>query len=532
MKNRTVLKSLRVTLATLIIVPFTFLFIYFVGWGIIPLHTLVHTQFTPAVMSALSGIAVGVIILIFLLVLTLLFGRVYCSVLCPLGILQDVLGRISKLFKTKKQRRYKYKKPMNILRYVLLVLCVAWFALGSIAVISYLDPYSNFGRIAQNIISPAYITLNNWAVTVLGWFDSNALYYVSINVEAFAFWFSLGTFVIIALMVFMRGRLFCNTLCPVGATLSLVSRHSAFKLKFDKDKCNKCGLCELKCKAQCIDSKQQSLDFSRCVTCYNCVNVCNKNAMNYKFAWKAKPESVQQETPAPSTDSVVEVPVANSRRRFFGTALATVGAVALAYAQQQQARAGQVRGYTKYSPIAPPGAKSIAHLKSRCTACHLCVARCPTQVIKPASLQYGLGGLMMPHMDYMQSFCNFECTVCSDVCPNGALQPLTVEEKKTTQIGKAFFVRRLCVINTNKTDCGACSEHCPTKAVDMVPFGDSGLRIPKVNQDICIGCGGCEYICPVRPYRAIYVDGNPEHLLADKPQIEEKKDVTIDDFGF
>ncbi|MDR1054711.1 MAG: 4Fe-4S binding protein [Prevotellaceae bacterium] len=531
MKSRAVLKSIRVVIALLVIIPLMFLFIDFAGYDLSSIRWLAKIQFTPALLSALSGVRIGLIILILLIILTLLFGRVYCSVVCPLGIMQDIFGRIARLFKSKKKRRYRYSRPLNILRYSVLGLCIVLFVFGCISLISYLDPYSNFGRIIQNIVRPVYIQLNNWAVTVLGWFDNYSLYFVSVNFEVFAFWFSFIAFVSLTVLVFMRGRLFCNTLCPVGGILSLISRYSIFKLDFDKDKCNKCGLCEMKCKSQCIDSKQQKLDFNRCVICYNCINVCNRNAMNYKLSWRVKPEDIQ---PDNVTDNLPIEPVklvVNSRRRFLGTAIASIGTVTLAYAQQQQARNGRTKGYTKDSPIAPPGAKSIAHLKSRCTACHLCVAQCPTQVIKPAFMEYGFGGLMMPRMDYEQHFCNFECTVCSEVCPNGALQPLTIVEKKVAQIGKVYFVKRLCVVHTDGTDCGACSEHCPTKAVDMVPYRD-GLRIPQVNRSICIGCGGCEFICPVRPFRAIYVDGNPEHEIADKPVEEEKKDIELDDFGF
>ena len=527
MKNHSILKIIRVIVAILIIIPLTFLFIDFAGYDLSSVYWLTKIQVTPAIMGTIAGASAG-LVLLSLFVITLIGGRIYCSVICPFGIMQDIIGRISNLFKRKKKKRMRYARPNNILRYSLLGLCVILFIFGSISLISWLDPYSNFGRVAQNIVRPIYIELNNLAVIIGDWFNSSRLYFVTPHVQGFALGFSLFILVVVAVMVFMRGRLFCNTLCPVGALLSLVSRYSMFKLDFDKEKCNKCGLCEFKCKSQCIDSKQQKLDFSRCVTCYNCINTCNKGAMNYKFAWKKKTQKSKQEATANNIEVELE---SNSRRRFFGTALATAAAVTLAYAQKQKVRNGKVNGYTKDSPIAPPGATSIEYLKSKCTACHLCVAQCPTQVIKPAFMEYGLGGVMMPRMDYVQSFCNYECTVCSDVCPNQALQPLTIEQKKLTQIGKVYFVRRLCVVITDGTYCGACSEHCPTKAVDMVPFRD-GLRIPKINQDICIGCGGCEFICPVRPFRAIYVDGNSVHQQAEMFKEEEKKDIQIDDFGF
>ena len=528
MKSRTILKSIRVIIAVLVIIPFTFLFIDFAGFNLNSINWLAKIQLTPALMATLAGISVGAgLILVF--VLTLLFGRVYCSIICPLGIMQDGLRRFSNLFKSKKQKRQRYTTPLNIFRYSLLALCAVLLIFTILTQIVnfnlflYLDPYSNFGRIAQNLVRPVYIEINN---LLAGKLDNSSLYYVSINYQSLSFWFSFSALIIIAVFVFLCGRLICNSICPVGALLSLISRYSIFKLDFDKTKCNKCGLCEFKCKSQCINSKQQTLDFSRCVACYNCVSECKRDAMSYKFSWGTKTKKTQPEI---TIDNIVAEPVVNSRRRFLGTALATVGAVTMAYAQQNMARKGHT--YTKDSPIAPPGAKSIAHLKKYCTACHLCVAQCPTQVIKPAFTEYGFSGLMLPRMDYTQSFCNFECTICSEVCPNEALQQITVETKRTLQIGKVYFKRGLCVVVTDGTDCGACSEHCPTKAVDMVPYRD-GLRIPEINQDICIGCGGCEFICPVRPLRAIYVDGNPVHEAAQKFEEEEKKDIQLDDFGF
>jgi ferredoxin len=138
---------------------------------------------------------------------------------------------------------------------------------------------------------------------------------------------------------------------------------------------------------------------------------------------------------------------------------------------------------------------------------------------------YGLKGILQPRMDYITSFCNYECKLCGDVCPTGAILPLLLEEKKLTQLGKAKFVKENCVVETQKTDCGACSEHCPTKAVQMMPYWRN-LTIPEVTEDICVGCGACEYACPTDP-KSIYVEGNPTHQQAKEPR-QEKLDVDID----
>jgi ferredoxin len=188
-------------------------------------------------------------------------------------------------------------------------------------------------------------------------------------------------------------------------------------------------------------------------------------------------------------------------------------------------------GRQKY-PVCPPGSESIDRFSTLCSACHLCVSVCPTQVLVPTIMEYGIGGLFQPRLDYNAGFCNYECTVCGTVCPSGAILPVSVDEKKEIQLGKAQFVKDDCIVVTKKTDCGACSEHCPTKAVHMIPY--EKLLLPEVNNEICVGCGACEHSCPTKPRKAIYVESNPVHLRAQKPPVkkleEPKEGVT--DFPF
>jgi formate hydrogenlyase subunit 6/NADH:ubiquinone oxidoreductase subunit I len=191
----------------------------------------------------------------------------------------------------------------------------------------------------------------------------------------------------------------------------------------------------------------------------------------------------------------------------------------------------------KSCPVSPPGSESIARFTSLCTACHLCVSLCPSQVLAPSFLGYGLSGMMQPQLDFRTSHCNFDCTICSGVCPSGALVPLAKETKKQTQLGVAKFIKENCVVYTDNTNCGACSEHCPTKAVRMVPYLNATGRklvIPEINGAVCVGCGGCEHACPTIPYKAIYVEGNPVHKFAEKP-VETKlmqQPETGEDFPF
>jgi ferredoxin len=304
-----------------------------------------------------------------------------------------------------------------------------------------------------------------------------------------------------------HGRLYCNTLCPVGALLGLFSARSLLRVRFDPEACRECGRCERACKADCIDFRNKAVDGSRCVACGNCLAACPDNAL--RLTAPSKGSRAGREDPG--------------RRRLLiglaagGLALAARGAEAGETAQVRPSRPTTVPE-NRTGPVSPPGSVGIEHFTSRCTACHLCVAACPSRVLAPSFLEYGPSSMLQPRMEFLSAHCNYDCTVCSEICPSGAILPLTKERKQRVQTGVARFIRENCVVHTDHTNCGACSEHCPTKAVHMVPYlnvDGRRLVIPEVNPAICVGCGGCEHACPTRPYRAICVDGNPVHKRAE-----------------
>jgi ferredoxin len=185
-------------------------------------------------------------------------------------------------------------------------------------------------------------------------------------------------------------------------------------------------------------------------------------------------------------------------------------------------------------PITPPGSLSLENFIKHCTACHLCITHCPQQILKPAGFNYGFEYTFKPHLVfYEKGFCNYKCTVCSEVCPTSAIRKISTEEKKVIQIGIAELEENLCIVITENTSCGACSEHCPTQAVKMEPYID-GLTLPRVYPELCIGCGGCESICPVRPIKAIIIVANEIHQTAEKPPEGVMLEINREklDFGF
>ncbi|MCE5179243.1 MAG: 4Fe-4S dicluster domain-containing protein [Porphyromonadaceae bacterium] len=502
------LKKIRVILSLLLFSLITLYFLDFRGFLPESFSFLAKIQFIPALL------AVNILILASLLLLTLLFGRVYCSSICPMGVYQDVVAWLSKKFVRKK--KYTYSKAKNILRWSILAATVVAFIFGFAFLVGLLDPYGAYGRMVTHLLRPAYLAGNNLLEAIFTTFNNYAFYKVSIySLSLFSSVTALITLGVIGYLAWRNGRTYCNTICPVGTTLGFLSKYSLFKVRFVDDKCNMCGLCTMKCKASCIDSKNKQIDYSRCITCFNCIEVCNRDAMKYQFV---------------KNPVTMAKPVNDSRRRFLSASLVTGLAAGNLIAQEVTNGLLQKKELKRQVPIAPPGAVSFDHLREKCISCHLCVSKCPSHVIKPAFLEYGLGGIMQPKLYFDRGFCNYDCTICGDVCPTGAIHPLTKEEKNHTQMGQVQFIIENCIVYYDETSCGACSEHCPTQAVHMVPY-KGALTIPETDTSICVGCGGCEYVCPAIPFKAIYVEGlTTQNIIEIKK--EEVEETVIEDFGF
>ena len=506
-------------------------------------------QIVPAIMAG------SAVVLVTMGVLTLLLGRVYCSVVCPLGILQDVILRVKKWYYrlVKKRKRFKarYDRPWNWVRYGVLGIVAVLFAVGISYPLLLLDPYSNFGRIAVALVRPAAVAGNN---LVAGWMNAAGnytLYHLQqLDLTTVVAVVAGVVLLMLVVMVWRRGRLWCNSICPVGTLLGLISRFSLFKVRIDRNKCTHCGLCASTCKSHCMDFRTGTVDASRCVDCFDCLESCTHQALTYIPTWKRSTGTAESTPKLPSEaessaedgglSSEAEKRVNEealmghntSRRRFLREALATAALLPATELMGRQARwrRGQRAAGEGILPM-PPGAVDRERFLRKCTACQLCVDHCPTNVLKPAFLENGLTGMMQPYMRFsVEKFCNYECKVCTEVCPNDALLPLTLEEKKLTRVGVAVFHKDLCKVFVSHVDCGACAEHCPTQAVHMVPF-ENGLTIPQVTDCYCIGCGGCESICPMTP-PAIHIVGVDEQTQADQPTRDKTEVQAVDDFGF
>ena len=503
------LRKIRLTLAIICFALITLLFLDFTG----TLHGwfgwLAKIQFLPAVL------ALNVCVILFLVVLTWICGRIYCSVICPLGVFQDIIAWLGRKTGKRKKLPYNYSPALSWLRYgVLAIFIIALFA-GVGSLVALLAPYSSYGRIANSFFQPLWQWGNNllayWAERA----DSYAFYETEVWLKSLpTFIIALITVIVLIVLAGRNGRTYCNTICPVGTVLGFISRYSLFRVTIDPSKCNSCTLCSRHCKASCINSKEHTVDYSRCVACMDCLDHCAHHAISYKYVpLKRKNDAAKQnETLQQSTAD------ANGNRRSFLTATAMIATTALLKAQEKKVDGGlavieKKKIPNRNTPITPPGSQSARHMAQHCTACQLCVSVCPNQVLRPST---DLQKLMQPEMSYERGYCRPECNKCSEVCPTGAIQLTSLAVKSSTQIGHAVWIRENCIPLTDNVECGNCARHCPSGAIQMVPSdanNEQSPQIPVVNTERCIGCGACENLCPARPFSAIYVEGHEKHRI-------------------
>lgn len=494
------LRKIRIVLAAVMMVGLTWLFVDFTG-------TAHHYVGWMAKVQALEAVlAVNVMVIAMLTVLTLLLGRIYCSVVCPLGIMQDIFGWLGK---RSKKNRYSYSKTVSWLRYMVLMVFIVACALGIGVVMQLLAPYSAYGRIATNLLQPVWIAGNNLLATIAEKNDSYTFYHTDVWMRSWASLAVAGvTLAVLAVLAWRGGRTYCNSVCPVGTLLSVLSRFSLLKVRFDAEKCRNCSLCSKNCKASCIDYKTHRVDASRCVVCGNCIEECKFGALKYSWRGdKVKVDNAKEEK-------------AKEGRRSFLLSSAMIATAALAQ-EKKKVDGGLAKIVDKVAPkrhtsITPPGSISADNMSRRCTGCQLCISECPNQVLRPSN---ELMTLMQPVMSYERGYCRVECNRCSKVCPAGAIEPISHEEKASTQIGHAVWIRKNCLPLTDGVTCDNCVRHCPVGAIEMVKMPQSAsqdgeskdIMVPAINETRCIGCGACENLCPARPFSAIYVEGHEVH---------------------
>lgn len=487
------LKPLRRVLAVLFWVAAALLFLDFTGTIHHYLGWVAKVQFLPAVL------ALNVVVIVVLALLTLLFGRIYCSVICPLGVTQDFVSWLSSKRK-KHHYRFGYSKEIKWLRYGFLALFLVVLIAGIGSIFTLLDPYASFGRIVSQLVQPLWIKINNLLAAWAAQHESYAFYDKSVWMRSIpTLVVAIVSLVVVVVLAWRGGRTYCNTVCPVGTILGLLSRFSLLKPVINTEKCNGCGLCGKGCKSSCINTKEHQIDYSRCVACMDCINNCRQGAITYGLRYKRAEEGG----------------VDKSRRQMMA-ATAILATTAAVKAQEKRVDGGLAviedkQAPVRETPLVPAGARSLKHFSQHCVACQLCITACPNEVLRPSGR---LENLMQPEMSYERGYCRPECTKCSDICPAGAIVTLAPGEKASTQIGHAVWVEKNCVSARNEAACNNCAVHCPAGAITMVhmnPNDETSPMRPAIDTERCIGCGACEHLCPSRPFSAIYVEGHQQH---------------------
>jgi ferredoxin len=495
------LRAIRIFFALVCFVSVLLLFMDFTGTVIPYCGWIAKFQVVPALLS------LNVIAIVVLALITFVFGRIYCSVLCPMGVFQDIISRLHIATMSKKRRKigkFAFHVQKAKTRRIIFACFVVLIVLGlvnilTVTIASIIEPYSAFGRIVTALFSPIYDALNN---ALAGWaeaHDSYAFYPVSHPVSWLVYTVATLTFIAVGFLAWITGRDYCNTVCPVGTLLGFVSKHSVFHPVIDLSKCNGCRSCERHCKASCIDAKNHEIDLSRCVACMDCLKECRQHAISYSRS----PKSVK----------VVETKTTDmSRRNFMAIVGMASGAIAV-NAADKFTDGGLTALKAKTTPIrktriTPPGSQGQAHLNQHCVGCQLCVQACTNGIIKTST---NLESLMQPYIDYTDGYCTPECTRCSDVCPAGAFHPLDEALKSSTKIGTAVVNYNTCIMATESVSCGNCARHCPAGAI-TIESPDDVITMPIVNENACIGCGACEFHCPVGSVQSMEADSSAIHV--------------------
>lgn len=541
------LRKIRITLAAICFVAVTLLFLDFTGTLHLWFGWLAKIQFLPAVL------ALNFVVIAILLVLTLLFGRIYCSVICPLGIFQDCVSNLSSRRKGKKAR-FSYSKEIKWLRYGVLVLFVIALVAGLNALVALLAPYSAYGRMVQSLLAPVW----QWGNNLLAWIAERQDSYAFVTKDVWlkslpTLIVAAVTFVVVVVLAWRNGRTYCNTICPVGTTLSFFSRFAMFRPVIDKSKCKSCHACERKCKAACIDVDNHKIDYSRCVDCFDCIDSCRLGALKYRFAWGRGVGSGSTGAKTPQNAPVGSKMTSDESKNGQNRSSAVPTPVAEPVVRQGSPTAevtdnGKgVSTIDATSPVAEPveatdkGRRAFLVGGASVIGGSLLSSipmRAEEEEIKDKKRDGGFAEVLpkkapnrktpitpfgSESVEKFYKHCT-ACQLCVTVCPNNVLRPSSRLEHLMQP--EMSFEKGYC-----RPECVKCSEVCPAGAILKITpeektewkVGTAGVdyALCVVNRD-GVSCGNCAHHCPVGAIRM--VRKNPDDEKSPRiPSVNEEK---------
>ena len=541
------LRKIRITLAAICFVAVTLLFLDFTGTLHLWFGWLAKIQFLPAVL------ALNFVVIAILLVLTLLFGRIYCSVICPLGIFQDCVSNLSSRRKGKKAR-FSYSKEIKWLRYGVLVLFVIALVAGLNALVALLAPYSAYGRMVQSLLAPVW----QWGNNLLAWIAERQDSYAFVTKDVWlkslpTLIVAAVTFVVVVALAWRNGRTYCNTICPVGTTLSFFSRFAMFRPVIDKSKCKSCHACERKCKAACIDVDNHKIDYSRCVDCFDCIDSCRLGALKYRFAWGRGVGSGSTGAKTPQNAPVGSKMTSDESKNGQNRSSAAPTPVAEPVVRQGSPTAevtdnGKgVSTIDATSPVAEPveatdkGRRAFLVGGAAVIGGSLLSSipmRAEEEEIKDKKRDGGFAEVLpkkapnrktpitpfgSESVEKFYKHCT-ACQLCVTVCPNYVLRPSSRLEHLMQP--EMSFEKGYC-----RPECVKCSEVCPAGAIlKITPEEKTEWKVGTagVDYDLCVvnrdgvSCGNCAHHCPVGAIRM--VRKNPDDEKSPRiPSVNEEK---------
>lgn len=541
------LRKIRITLAAICFVAVTLLFLDFTGTLHLWFGWLAKIQFLPAVL------ALNFVVIAILLVLTLLFGRIYCSVICPLGIFQDCVSNLSSRRKGKKAR-FSYSKEIKWLRYGVLVLFVIALVAGLNALVALLAPYSAYGRMVQSLLAPVW----QWGNNLLAWIAERQDSYAFVTKDVWlkslpTLIVAAVTFVVVVVLAWRNGRTYCNTICPVGTTLSFFSRFAMFRPVIDKSKCKSCHACERKCKAACIDVDNHKIDYSRCVDCFDCIDSCRLGALKYRFAWGRGVGSGSTGAKTPQNAPVGSKMTSNESKNGQNRSSAAPTPVAEPVVRQGSPTAEAtdngkgVSTIDATSPVAEPveatdkGRRAFLVGGAAVIGGSLLSSipmRAEDEEIKDKKRDGGFAEVLpkkapnrktpitpfgSESVEKFYKHCT-ACQLCVTVCPNNVLRPSSRLEHLMQP--EMSFEKGYC-----RPECVKCSEVCPAGAIlKITPEEKTEWKVGTagVDYDLCVvnrdgvSCGNCAHHCPVGAIRM--VRKNPDDEKSPRiPSVNEEK---------
>jgi polyferredoxin len=441
-----------------------------------------------------------------ILLLTLLTGRTFCGFICPFGTLHHLAGAVKPALKGPRMIAANQKKADQKIKYFLLITCLMAAAAG-LNLTGLLDPIALLFRSLALAVFPAIGTALKQLFDLMAQSDIHVFNLLSYGAEivvspVFGYgykafktaWFIGLLFMVLLFLNRIRPRFWCRTLCPLGALLAVFSRFSLLTLEKDDKACTDCNLCVKACQGAASPIPGLDWENAECLLCFNCFDVCPENAVSFK--WRGS--SAAHKKPD------------MGRRAVLGGLMSGISIPFLGRLD------GRVHKVSNADLIRPPGALLEKDFLKLCQRCGLCMKVCPTNVINPTLAEAGMAGFWTPNLVMIQGYCEYTCTLCGSVCPTGAIKSISGREKITrpVKIGSAYIYRGKCLPWSGNAPCIVCEEHCPTspKAIylrEAELTGPNGkkmrVKLPYVDLKKCVGCGICEYKCPVRGKPAIRV---------------------------